>query len=491
LSIQVPTDGSVTYSGQIDYATVETSGTYEITVYGAAGGSSDSHTEPGGQGAELAGDFILTANEELEIIVGGAGGTGSHSGGGGGGTYVVEINDGTQAVDDPLIVAAGGGGATYTNEGQNAGTATDGSTPDGYSGGSGGAAVGGEGSGVGGGGGGLTGNGSDGESGTGGASFANGGAGGANPNGTYGAAGGFGGGGGGDYGGGGGGGGYTGGDNLSNYGGGGGSYLDSSGTSTITPTDALAPGQNGDGLVTFELLCFLEGTLIATPDGPRPVEDLRIGDLVLTADGAVAPVRWMGRRTLQAFGPEGYLRADPLRVMPIRIRAGALGAGLPERDLLVSPDHAILIDDILVQAGALVNGFSVVRENRLPERFTFHHVELADHALILAEGVPAETFVDNVDRLGFDNWAEHAALYGNEPSIAEMPYPRRSLIGRCRRASGRGYWRVPWRRKPPEDDRASLTPGYSRGWQDPGSASFDLTGESCRVRPHQQRHHHL
>jgi hypothetical protein len=132
----------------------------------------------------------------------------------------------------------------------------------------------------------------------------------------------------------------------------------------------------------------------------------------------------MGRRTLQAFGPEGYLRADPLRVMPIRIRAGALGAGLPQRDLLVSPDHAILIDDILIQAGALVNGLSIVRENRLPERFTFHHVELADHALILAEGVPAETFVDNVDRLGFDNWAEHEALYGNEPSIAEMPYPR-------------------------------------------------------------------
>ncbi len=418
------TDGTITYSGAIQYETVTSAGTYSITVYGAEGGSSDSNTEPGGEGAELGGDFTLVAGEVLDIIVGGAGFTGNYAGGGGGGTYVVEINDGTQTVDDPLIVAGGGGGATYTNEGQNAGTATDGSTPDGGSGGSGGAANGGPGSGVGGGGGGLTGNADDGESGTGGASFANGGAGGANPDVNDGAAGGFGGGGGGDYGGGGGGGGYTGGDNLSNYGGGGGSYLDSSGTSIITPTNAGSPVGDGNGLVVFDLLCFLQGTLIATPTGPRPVEDLRSGDPVLTAAGAEAPVRWMGRRSLHAFGPDGYLRADPLCVMPIRIRAGALGAGLPERDLLVSPDHAILVEDILIQAGALVNGTTVVRENRLPERFTFYHVELADHALILAEGVPAETFVDNVDRLGFDNWAEHEALYGNAPPIAEMPYPR-------------------------------------------------------------------
>ncbi len=53
-----------------------------------------------------------------------------------------------------------------------------------------------------------------------------------------------------------------------------------------------------------------------------------------------------------------------------------------------------------------------------------YHIELADHALVLAEGVAAETFVDNVTRMGFDNWAEHEALYGSEPSIAEMPYPR-------------------------------------------------------------------
>ncbi len=116
--------------------------------------------------------------------------------------------------------------------------------------------------------------------------------------------------------------------------------------------------------------------------------------------------------------------ADPLRVLPIRVKAGALGEGLPGRDLLLSADHALLVDGILAQAGALVNGVSIIRETQVPTVFTYYHVEVADHSLILAENVPAETFVDNVDRMGFDNWAEHEALYGNAVAIVEMDYPR-------------------------------------------------------------------
>jgi hypothetical protein len=148
------------------------------------------------------------------------------------------------------------------------------------------------------------------------------------------------------------------------------------------------------------------------------VETLSIGDLVLTHDGAVKPIRWMGRQAVST------MFADKLRVLPIRIGAGALGDGLPLRDLLVSPDHALLVEDILVHAGALVNGTTITREHDVPARFTYHHVELADHSLILAEGVPAETFIDHVDRMAFDNWDEHQTLYGHLPSIVELDLPR-------------------------------------------------------------------
>lgn len=167
------------------------------------------------------------------------------------------------------------------------------------------------------------------------------------------------------------------------------------------------------------VVCFVAGTRIATPAGWASVEDLRIGDLVLTADGRAAPVCWVGMQTVVSFF------ADPLHAFPVRIAAGALGEGLPVRDLLVSPDHALLIDGTLVQAGALVNGTTIVRETSMPDRFTYYHVELDDHALILAEGVTAETFVDNVTRRRFDNFAEYEALYGDTAAvIAEMAVPR-------------------------------------------------------------------
>jgi autotransporter passenger strand-loop-strand repeat protein len=173
-----------------------------------------------------------------------------------------------------------------------------------------------------------------------------------------------------------------------------------------------------DGSGGLEIVvCFYPGTGIRTPTGDVAVERLKSGDDVLTADGRVMAVRWVGRNTVSTRF------ADPLRVLPIRIRAGALAEAVPERDLLVSPEHAILVEDILVHAGALVNGISIIRERGVPERFVYHHIELAEHALILAEGTPAETFVDNIHRSAFDNWAEHEALYGDTP-IQEMSYPR-------------------------------------------------------------------
>ena len=169
---------------------------------------------------------------------------------------------------------------------------------------------------------------------------------------------------------------------------------------------------------TDTIVCLLEGTLVRMHDGERRVEDLRAGDLVVTADGAAVPIRWIGHTRVSRYQP------DQLSILPIRIRAGALGENLPTRDLLVSPDHAVFIDGTLVQAGALVNGCSVVREWNAPKSFTYYHVELEAHALILAEGAPVETFVDNVDRMTFDNWEEHLQQFGEVETIPEMDYPR-------------------------------------------------------------------
>jgi hypothetical protein len=176
--------------------------------------------------------------------------------------------------------------------------------------------------------------------------------------------------------------------------------------------------QTGYSIVLNAAVCFMPGTMVRTPDGEVTVEKLKRGDLVTTTDGRAEMVSWIGRQTVS------IRFADPLRVLPIRIKAGALGENVPSRDLLISPDHAILVGEILIQAGALVNGLSIVRETEVPQTFTYFHVELEDHSLILAENTAAETFVDNVDRLAFDNWQEHEALYPEGKPIVEMPFPR-------------------------------------------------------------------
>ncbi|GGC49494.1 Hint domain-containing protein [Chelatococcus reniformis] len=181
----------------------------------------------------------------------------------------------------------------------------------------------------------------------------------------------------------------------------------------------LPPGPMGfvgglDGYSIIVSACFLAGTMVATPDGPVAIEKLKPGDLVSTSDGAVKPVRWLAVQTVSR-----RFRADPLKVVPIRVLAGALGGGLPARDLFVSPDHALLVDGCLVQAGALVNGTSITRYVQVPQTFLYYHVELDDHSLILVEGVPAETFVDHISRRAFDNWQE-----APQAPIAELDRPR-------------------------------------------------------------------
>ncbi len=181
-------------------------------------------------------------------------------------------------------------------------------------------------------------------------------------------------------------------------------------------TFSVEVGAGGSTLVTAS--CFRRGTRIATPRGEVPVERLRIGDPVLTADGGVGPIKWIGRRRY----PAAQVAAHP-ELRPVRIAAGALAPGLPRRALEVSPEHALLVDGVLIPAGALVNGQTITRV-AAAEEVAYLHIELGRHALVLAEGAAAETFVPLAGRALFENAAEYAALYGTGPEQRPPDLPR-------------------------------------------------------------------
>ncbi len=151
--------------------------------------------------------------------------------------------------------------------------------------------------------------------------------------------------------------------------------------------------------------CYCRGTLILTTGGEVAVEELAIGDSLPTASGPARPIRWIGRRSYTAR----FAAANP-NVHPVLIRAGALGTGLPRRDLHVSPKHAMLLDGVLIAAAALLNGETIVQP-RSTGAIDYFHIELETHDVIFAEGAYAETFVDDDSRMMFHNAAEFAASY--------------------------------------------------------------------------------
>ena len=182
--------------------------------------------------------------------------------------------------------------------------------------------------------------------------------------------------------------------------------------------DILDGGTFNSDIIDDEY-CLLAGTLIATPSGEVPIESLRIGDLVKTADGAPVPIKWIGRQSIPLRQAR---QADRL---PICVRSGALGAGLPRRDLYTSPDHALFIDGVLVHASALENGRSIVAaENLSLKTIEYYHIEAEGHELIVAEGVAVETFIDNEPRQKFDNYAEYELLYPNPSMMQPLNLPR-------------------------------------------------------------------
>ncbi len=170
------------------------------------------------------------------------------------------------------------------------------------------------------------------------------------------------------------------------------------GTQTGKFANFIVSGGTTDVFLT-DTVCFAEGTRILTDRGEVAVEELEAGDNVVTTapNTGTHPVKWIGQRTLD-------LRAHPKPrfAAPVRIRQGAFGEDLPHRDLVVSPDHALFIDGKLVPAKLLINGMTVVQEMETAS-VTYYHVELDHHAVLLAEGLPAESYLDTGNRSFFAN----------------------------------------------------------------------------------------
>jgi hypothetical protein len=148
---------------------------------------------------------------------------------------------------------------------------------------------------------------------------------------------------------------------------------------------------------TSPVACYAAGTRILTGAGQVAVEALAPGDRVLCIrSGAEETITWVGQRSIDLDR-----HPNPTLVAPVRILAGAFGDGVPERDLRLSPDHALYLEGHLVEAKTLVNGTTIIQE-RATGIVTYHHIELAAHDVVLAEGLAAETYLESGNRMMFE-----------------------------------------------------------------------------------------
>lgn len=168
--------------------------------------------------------------------------------------------------------------------------------------------------------------------------------------------------------------------------------------SWVVDTKVDAAGTGTD--IFLSAVCFAAGTRILTKTGERAVETLQEGDFVLTLGGddlIAQPVKWIGRREINIAA-----HPRPTTVAPIRVQRGAFTDNAPHADLLVSPDHAIFVDGKLICARQLING-TTIRQERDWTSVAYFHVELDAHAILIANGLPTESYLDTGNRVFFAN----------------------------------------------------------------------------------------
>ena len=198
---------------------------------------------------------------------------------------------------------------------------------------------------------------------------------------------------------------------------------------TVATTQTANPGLDLelDPEDINDLVCFVAGTMILTPEGPMPIEKLKVGDLVFTRDDGYVPISWLGCRTLGAE----LLRAFP-NLRPIRISAGSLGDGLPSADLLVSPQHRVLIrsriaervsgaHEVLVAAKQLLqmDGIDVVND---VDEVVYVHFMFDKHQIVIANGAETESMFTGPQALKSVGQAARSEIFALFPELAEEGY---------------------------------------------------------------------
>lgn len=216
----------------------------------------------------------------------------------------------------------------------------------------------------------------------------------------------------------------------------GGSYSLSNGTFVLPSgiTVTYTAFENGTGFP-----CLVRGALIDTPVGRRRVEDIRIGDFVLTQQNGPQQIRWIGQRK---FSSADLCKNPKLR--PIRIAAEALGGGLPKRDLLVSRQHRMLVRskiaermfgccDVLISAIKLTELPGIFADNSI-EEVEYFHLLFDQHEIIFAEGTPTESLFTGPEALKSLSPLAKEEIMTIFPEVAAFTYAPKSA---CYIPSGR------------------------------------------------------
>jgi aspartate 1-decarboxylase len=164
---------------------------------------------------------------------------------------------------------------------------------------------------------------------------------------------------------------------------------------SLTNPGSVIASASGDG-AAVSVLCFCANALILTPSGERPVQELAVGDTVMTHRGTARRIVWVG--TGKVLATRG--RRDA--ATPVIVHRGALADNVPNRDLRVTKGHSLYIDDVLIPVEFLVNHRSIFWDDNAQE-IELYHIELETHDVLVANGAAAESYRDDGNRWLFRN----------------------------------------------------------------------------------------